>query len=170
MGANHQYGMALQLFYQAALMQLCSWKYVLQAVLTSAVESGISTFLFPAEHQHFAQDWKGIVAFDALVYDGDAIRSDSHQVRGCRGCNCSNFCCPTSLTRLCSLKQVGRIRRVASGLDMQAAAKDCNEPGFLVMDCSDWQIIPAENLVAAFQVWGFACARNHQPCIFSLLS
>ena len=35
---------------------------------------------------------------------------------------------------------------------MQAAAKDCDQPGFFVMDCSDWQIIPAENLVAAFQV------------------
>lgn len=36
---------------------------------------------------------------------------------------------------------------------MQAAAKDCDQPGFFVMDCSDWQIIPAENLVAAFQVF-----------------
>ena len=63
-------------------------------MLTSAVESGISTFLFPAEHQHFAQDWKGIVAFDALVYDGDAIRSDSHQVRGSRGCSCSKLLLP----------------------------------------------------------------------------
>lgn len=40
---------------------------------------------------------------------------------------------------------------MSSATDMQAAAKDCDQPGFLVMDCSDWQIIPAENLVAAFQ-------------------
>lgn len=49
------------------------------AVLTSAVESGINTFLFPAEHQHLAQDWQGVVAFDALVCDGDSIRNDNHQ-------------------------------------------------------------------------------------------
>lgn len=95
------------------------------AVLTSAVESGINTFLFPARHQHLAQEWKGVVDFDALLCDGDAIRADN--------------------------QQVGRIRRVSSATDMQAAAKDCDQPGFLVMDCSDWQIIPAENLVAAFQ-------------------
>ncbi|KAL0026080.1 hypothetical protein WJX79_007961 [Trebouxia sp. C0005] len=67
------------------------------AVLTSAVESGMSTFLFPAQHQHLAQEWKGVVDFDALLCDGDAIHADN--------------------------QQVGRIKR----------------------------IIPAENLVAAFQ-------------------
>ncbi|KAA6426747.1 MAG: 3-dehydroquinate synthase-like [Trebouxia sp. A1-2] len=95
------------------------------AVLTSAVESGMSTFLFPAQHQHLAQEWKGVVDFDALLCDGDAIHADN--------------------------QQVGRIKRVSSAADMQAAAKDCDQRGFFVMDCSDWQIIPAENLVAAFQ-------------------
>ena len=51
-----------------------------QAVLTSAVESGINTFLFPARHQHLAQEWKGVVDFDALLCDGDAIRADNQQV------------------------------------------------------------------------------------------
>lgn len=53
---------------------------------------------------------------------------------------------------MCSLLQIGRVRHVSSASDMQAAAKDCDQPGFLVVDCSDWQIIPAENLVAVFQV------------------
>lgn len=47
--------------------------------------------------------------------------------------------------------QVGRIQHVSSADEMRSAAQDCNEPGYMVMDCSDWQIIPAENLVAAFQ-------------------
>lgn len=50
------------------------------------------------------------------------------------------------------VNQVGRIKHVSSADDMRSAAQDCNQPGYMVMDCTDWQIIPAENLVAAFQV------------------
>jgi len=56
------------------------WCKHMQAVLTSAVESGINTFLFPAQHQHLAQEWKGIVDFDALLCDGAAIHADNQQV------------------------------------------------------------------------------------------
>ena len=35
---------------------------------------------------------------------------------------------------------------------MHAAEKQCHSSGYVVFDASDWQIIPAENLVAAFQV------------------
>eukprot|EP00891_Asterochloris_glomerata_P005587 jgi/Astpho2/5587/fgenesh1_pg.00079_%23_44_t len=34
---------------------------------------------------------------------------------------------------------------------MHAAEKQCHSSGYVVFDASDWQIIPAENLVAAFQ-------------------
>ncbi|KAL3152277.1 hypothetical protein ABBQ32_001351 [Trebouxia sp. C0010 RCD-2024] len=94
-------------------------------VLTSAVECGISTFLFPTQHQHLADEWQGVVQFDALHCRGDTITGDG--------------------------SQVGRIKRVSSADEMRSAAQDCNQPGYMVMDCSDWQIIPAENLVAAFQ-------------------
>ncbi|KAL3142562.1 hypothetical protein ABBQ38_002882 [Trebouxia sp. C0009 RCD-2024] len=94
-------------------------------VLTSAVESGISTFLFPTQHQHLVDEWQGVVQFDALHCQGDTITSDG--------------------------SQVGRIKRVSSADEMRLAAQDCSQPGYMVMDCSDWQIIPAENLVAAFQ-------------------
>ena len=53
---------------------------VVQEVLTSAVESGISTFLFPAQHQHLADEWKGIVDFDTLHCQGDDIVSNGNQV------------------------------------------------------------------------------------------
>ncbi len=123
----------------------------MQAVLTSAVESGISTFLFPAEHQHLADEWKGIVNFNALLCEGDTITdmTDRYLVNAVCILLRQNW---MLLTQTCSLQHVGRMRRVSSAREMQAAAKDCDQPGFLVMDCSDWQIIPAENLVAAFQV------------------
>ena len=57
-----------------------STSMLLQEVLTSAVESGLSTFLFPEQHQHLAGDWKGVVQFEALHCQGDTITSDGSQV------------------------------------------------------------------------------------------
>ncbi len=51
--------------------------------------------------------------------------------------------------------QVGTVQRVNNGADLAAAcaaAVTCD--GTVVLDASDWQIIPAENLVAAYQVRG----------------
>ena len=51
--------------------------------------------------------------------------------------------------------QVGIVQRVNNGADLAAAcaaAATCD--GTVVLDASDWQIIPAENLVAAYQVRG----------------
>ena len=36
---------------------------------------------------------------------------------------------------------------------MAAATAALNEPGWMIMDATDWMVIPAENLVAAAQVW-----------------
>lgn len=117
---------ALQAAAQPGAPEKLAWVQTTElAVLTSAVESGIDTFLFPTEQQHLAAKWKGIVHFDALLCEGDDITDAGNQI--------------------------GRVRHVSSASDMQAAAKDCDQPGFLVVDCSDWQIIPAENLVAVFQ-------------------
>jgi 3-dehydroquinate synthase class II len=48
--------------------------------------------------------------------------------------------------------QVGRLVRVANRADVEAAASLAGAPGVVVMDATDWQSIPAENLVAAFAV------------------
>lgn len=135
---------------------------MLQEVLTSAVESGISTFLFPAQHQHLADEWKGIVDFESLHCQGDDIVSNGTQVMSCNLMSTMLARKPQQ-SKQCPCQQVGRIRHVSSAEEMHAAAKDCNQPGYLVMDCSDWQIIPAENLVAAFQVSETArlCSSQH---------
>ncbi len=46
------------------------------------------------------------------------------------------------------------VGRVASRADVEAVAKLAADAGIpaVVMDAADWQSIPAENLVAAFQV------------------
>lgn len=52
---------------------------------------------------------------------------------------------------------VGRIERLldasdlSSAMDAAASADGNTNNGYVIMDASDWQIIPAENLVAAFQ-------------------
>ena len=58
-----------------------------------------------------------------------------------------------ALTRLRG-PQVGRVVRVGSREDVDAAAELAGRPGVVVMAAEDWQSIPAENLVAAFTVRG----------------
>ena len=48
--------------------------------------------------------------------------------------------------------QVGRLVQISSRADVEAAAKLASCPGVVVMDSTDWQSIPAENLVASFMV------------------
>lgn len=47
---------------------------------------------------------------------------------------------------------VGSICMVARGEDVKAAEAECERSDYVIMDALDWKIIPAENLVAAFQV------------------
>lgn len=48
--------------------------------------------------------------------------------------------------------QVGRLVKISSRADVESAAQLASGSGVVVMDCSDWQSIPAENLVASFTV------------------
>ncbi len=50
------------------------------------------------------------------------------------------------------------IGRVASRADVESVAKLAGDPSVpaVVMDATDWQSIPAENLVAAFQARSLA--------------
>ncbi len=52
---------------------------------------------------------------------------------------------------LCSV-QIGRIISIASGEDLRALETGAPTDGVTVLDMAGWRIIPAENLVAAFQV------------------
>eukprot|EP00877_Chromochloris_zofingiensis_P009271 jgi/Chrzof1/4598/Cz14g19200.t1 len=57
----------------------------------------------------------------------------------------------TGLVSDSSGKQVGCIQVVSSRAELQAVEKLANEEGYIIMDAIDWQVIPAENLVATFQ-------------------
>ncbi|KAK9826503.1 hypothetical protein WJX81_007331 [Elliptochloris bilobata] len=98
-----------------------------QEVLTTALESGCSTFVFDAEAVSVAEKWAKLAAFQALLINGAAlIKLDG--------------------------MQVGTVVNVGSGGDLAAAcAGAVASTGMTLLDARDWRIIPAENLVAAFQ-------------------
>ena len=63
--------------------------------------------------------------------------------------------------------QVGQLRSITSGQELQAMQQGDPAAGCTVLDMSDWQIIPAENLIAAYQVWPWC--KRHSMCASHLL-
>ena len=150
-------------------------------MLTSAVECGIDTFLFPEAAAQLASEWQGLANFQAFHAHGDIIKDQDVQVGASVSSrkhvwllnnHASNFLFNSSsveLTNPLPYMQIGSRQHVTSAEDMQKAAAYCEQPGFFVLDCSDWQIIPAENMVATFQVSevilcppsAFNCCKKH---------
>lgn len=128
-------------------------------MLTSAVEAGINTFLFPEAKAQLATEWQQLASFQAFYVHGDMIRDQqAHQVQALSaqepdrsGSVLRDWCLAAYGANIIKL-QVGFRQHVTSAEDMQSAAAYCDQPGFFVLDCTDWQIIPAENMVATFQV------------------
>lgn len=46
---------------------------------------------------------------------------------------------------------LGRLLKIRGKEDLQLAERHASASGWVVMDATDWRVIPAENLVAAFQ-------------------
>ncbi|KAL4423284.1 hypothetical protein ABPG77_004553 [Micractinium sp. CCAP 211/92] len=98
--------------------------------LTAGLEAGFSTAVFgaDAEQRGRARDWQALGRFEALTRAADGSLVDA------------------------AGKAVGRVRLLSCPEDLRAAEKEAaTDEGFVVMDAEDWQIIPAENLVAAYQ-------------------
>lgn len=99
-----------------------------QDTLTAALEAGIRTVVFDVSSAAQAAEWQQLGRFDAITRGSDGRLRDA------------------------SGAQVGRVRTLASPEDLRAAEREAGAAdGVVVMDASDWQIIPAENLVAAYQ-------------------
>ena len=50
-------------------------------MLTSAVEAGFNTFLFPESTAELAQEWQGVTNFQALLLHGNVIKDQDDHVR-----------------------------------------------------------------------------------------
>ena len=58
----------------------------------------------------------------------------------------------TDFVSIGSCLQVGQIVEVQTAADIHSAGSLKNAAGHIIMEAPDWRIIPAENLVAEFQV------------------
>ncbi|WVZ55618.1 hypothetical protein U9M48_006256 [Paspalum notatum var. saurae] len=94
-------------------------------VMTAAVERGWSTFLFGSKD--LGKDWSSTARIDPLFIDGPAIFDGQNQ-------------------------KVAVISQVSSPGELQLVQPDNVEADNIVIDFrGGWQVIPAENIVAAFQ-------------------
>lgn len=95
-------------------------------VMTAAVERGWNTFVFSEDRLHLADDWSAIALINPLfIKDGALIDKES--------------------------RRVATFHEISSPQELdQQLLMDCLSDN-VVVDLLDWQVIPAENIVAAVQ-------------------
>ncbi|KAG8637893.1 hypothetical protein MANES_15G177000v8 [Manihot esculenta] len=94
--------------------------------MTAAVERGWNTFIFGSEHRQLADDWSSIAMINPLfIKEGEVLDSGSNRV--------------------------ATIFQVSTPEELQQLQPENARAENIVIDLLDWQIIPAENIVAAFQ-------------------
>ncbi|KAJ4823917.1 hypothetical protein Tsubulata_009748 [Turnera subulata] len=97
-----------------------------QQVMAAAVERGWNTFLFSSKQRQLASDWSSIAfIYPLFVEGGEVVDRDN--------------------------KRVATIFEVSTPQELlQLLPEDAKAENF-ILDLLDWQVIPAENIVAAFQ-------------------
>uniref|UniRef100_A0A2P2K5Z0 Uncharacterized protein LOC105643334 n=1 Tax=Rhizophora mucronata TaxID=61149 RepID=A0A2P2K5Z0_RHIMU len=95
-------------------------------VMTCAIERGWNTFLFSSKHRQLAEEWSSIAKINPLfIEEGEVLDGEN--------------------------ERVARILEVWSPQELQQLQPESRQPDNIIIDLLDWQIIPAENIVAAFQ-------------------
>jgi 3-dehydroquinate synthase class II len=104
-------------------------------VITTALETGLSdTLLMDADDADVSLPrWRQLGRLNAVLAHPDGTLEDD---AGASIGRLELLTCPEDL---------------AAAQAAAAAPSAASETGFIIMDASDWQIIPAENLVAAYQ-------------------
>ncbi|KAK3409189.1 hypothetical protein EUGRSUZ_J01218 [Eucalyptus grandis] len=107
-------------------------------VMTTAVERGWNTFLFSSQNQGLANEWSSLALINPLFVEEEDIL-DAEKTR------------------------VAVVRKVVSPEDVKKLQPENEQAQIVVIDFADWQVIPAENIVATFQgsqKTVFAISRN----------
>uniref|UniRef100_A0A1D1YZ45 3-dehydroquinate synthase n=3 Tax=Anthurium amnicola TaxID=1678845 RepID=A0A1D1YZ45_9ARAE len=98
-----------------------------QQVLTAAVESGWSTFVFPGDSRELANEWSSIALIHALIIEGSNLFDGEN-------------------------KRTASFYEISSPQQLQQLQPDERQAENVVISLQGgWQVIPAENIVAAFQ-------------------
>ncbi|XP_065878590.1 uncharacterized protein [Euphorbia lathyris] len=97
-----------------------------KAVMTAAVERGWNTFVFCPEQRELANDWSSIAMIHPLFIEEGEVLDGKNE-------------------------RVATVFRVSSSQELLQLQPENAHTENIVFDLLDWQIIPAENIVAAFQ-------------------
>ncbi|KAK9119366.1 hypothetical protein Scep_017459 [Stephania cephalantha] len=95
-------------------------------VMTSAIERGWNTFIFTSENRELAHEWSTIALIHPLFLEDEEL------------CDTEN-------------RRVATFSKISTPLQLQQFQPLDEQVKNVVIDLLDWQVIPAENIVAAFQ-------------------
>ncbi|KAH8483713.1 hypothetical protein H0E87_028215 [Populus deltoides] len=95
-------------------------------VMTAAVERGWNTFIFLSNHRQLAIDWSSFSFINPLfIEEGEVLDGEN--------------------------ERVATIFEVSTPQELQQLQPENGQAENVIINLLDWQIIPAENIVAAFQ-------------------
>ncbi|XP_071710646.1 uncharacterized protein [Rutidosis leptorrhynchoides] len=104
-------------------------------VMTSAVERGWNTFIFSSLHRHIATDWSSIAMIHPLFLEDIRLFDNEASL-------------VATFSEISSPEQLEHLQPLYEHADN------------VIVDLLDWQVIPAENIVAAF--------HGYQKTIFAI--
>ncbi|KAJ9561994.1 hypothetical protein OSB04_007154 [Centaurea solstitialis] len=94
-------------------------------VMTAAIERGWSTFLFSSLHRQLATDWSSIALINPLFIEDKRLLDNDD-------------------------KLVATFSEISSPEQLEQLQPAYEHADNVIVDLLDWQVIPAENIVAAF--------------------
>ncbi|KAL5722684.1 hypothetical protein ACHQM5_006174 [Ranunculus cassubicifolius] len=95
-------------------------------VMTTAVERGWNTFIFTSHNKSLANEWASMAVISPLFIEGGELFDGEN-------------------------RRVATFKELASAEELSRFKPEDEDAKNLVVDLMDWQVIPAENIVAAFQ-------------------
>ncbi|KAK9067233.1 hypothetical protein SSX86_014559 [Deinandra increscens subsp. villosa] len=104
-------------------------------VLTAAVERGWNTFIFSSLHRQIATDWSSITLICPLFIEEARVFNEEAKL-------------VATFSEISSPEQLEQLQPLNEGADN------------VIVDLLDWQVIPAENIVAAF--------HGHHKTVFAV--
>lgn len=122
------------------------WSHALQATFTAALEAGATCFLFQPDNEVLASDWQSIGRFQAVFCGKDPSSRRADGVRfiyNLGPCWKGTKYLILATAGILRPVQVVSLVKVQSKADLAMAEAEATSPGVVVMDASDWQIIPA---------------------------
>ncbi|KAK6928217.1 3-dehydroquinate synthase [Dillenia turbinata] len=95
-------------------------------IMTAAVERGWNTFIFSSNHKHLAHEWSSMALINPLFLEEGELFDNEN-------------------------RKVATFSEISSPQHLQKLRPQDEQAQHIIINLLDWQVIPAENIVAAFQ-------------------